>query len=293
VAVKPEVKPAPAAGPVILVSTSYPGANARDVEEAVAFPIEQQIKGVEGLAGIESTSDNDGNYYLEVTFKHGIDRDRAQVLAQNRVSLARRQLPDVVYNQTGVTIRKKSPNNPVPADPNKVAIVVIHSGRRVVWPGDGGWKDLQRAAGAVAKRLEAEHALMKPQVFPVDEKQVSIDVDPVKCQRFGVTRTEVFDALSDSESLAMGHSVKPEVLKKLKKVVVRDKITLGDVAAVAEIHGPAAVFRVDGDPAIRITGAPPAGKSAAAAVAQCVELAEAEMKRLGAQGFAVKNLSAK
>jgi hypothetical protein len=79
-------------------------------------------------------------------------------------------------------------------------------------------------------------------------------------------------------------------------LVVRDKVTLGDVAVFKEVYGPAAVYRVDRYLTLRITGAPPEEKSVAAAASKCVDLAEAEVKRLdspGYWGFVVKNLSAK
>jgi multidrug efflux pump subunit AcrB len=92
----------------ISVETSYPGANALVVADAVAAPIEQQVNGVEGLLSLYSRSTNDGNYTLTVTFGPDVDPNMAQVLVQNRVSLAVPQLPEVIQ-QTGITVRKKSP----------------------------------------------------------------------------------------------------------------------------------------------------------------------------------------
>jgi HAE1 family hydrophobic/amphiphilic exporter-1 len=56
---------------------------------------------------MQSTSTNDGNYTLTVTFKVGTDLDFAQVLVQNRVASALASLPDAVQNN-GVVTRKKS-----------------------------------------------------------------------------------------------------------------------------------------------------------------------------------------
>src|SRR5262249_56437947 len=52
---------------------------------------------------------NDGAYNLVVTFKLGMDSDMAQVLVQNRVSLALPVIPDLVQRQ-GVNVKKMSPN---------------------------------------------------------------------------------------------------------------------------------------------------------------------------------------
>src|SRR6266849_5001839 len=95
--------------PTVQVTANYPGAGAREVADAVAAPIEQQINGVEGMMFMSSQCANDGSYNLTVTFHQGIDVNMAQVLVQNRVNLAIPQLPDVI-KATGVTTRKRSPD---------------------------------------------------------------------------------------------------------------------------------------------------------------------------------------
>jgi multidrug efflux pump subunit AcrB len=100
----PEVTP-----PTVLVTASYPGANANTVRDTVAAPIEEQVSGVEGMMYMSSRCTNDGAYNLLITFKLGMDSDMAQVLVQNRVSLALPVIPALVQNE-GITIKKQSPN---------------------------------------------------------------------------------------------------------------------------------------------------------------------------------------
>ncbi len=64
---------------------------------------------MEGMLYMSSSCTNDGSYNLTVTFKHGVNLNMAQVLVQNRVSLALPKLPDVI-KQTGVMVRKRSPD---------------------------------------------------------------------------------------------------------------------------------------------------------------------------------------
>ncbi len=100
----PEVAP-----PVVQVTATYPGANAVTVAETVATPIELEVNGVEGMLYMASKCTNDGQMMLDVTFELGTNLDMAQVLVQNRVSVAQAKLPEEV-KKIGVTTKKKSPS---------------------------------------------------------------------------------------------------------------------------------------------------------------------------------------
>src|SRR3954469_623590 len=83
----PEIAP-----PTVQVNAFSPGASAETLAETVAAPLEQEINGVEGMLYISSSSTSDGAVALTVTFRQGTDLDKAQVLVQNRVSLAEPRL---------------------------------------------------------------------------------------------------------------------------------------------------------------------------------------------------------
>ncbi|SIO31359.1 multidrug efflux pump [Singulisphaera sp. GP187] len=104
VAQYPDVTP-----PTVLVTALYPGANAQTVRDTVAAPIEAQVSGVEGMMYMSSQCTNDGVYNLTVTFKLGMNSDMAQVLVQNRVSLAQPVIPALVQSE-GINVKKMSPN---------------------------------------------------------------------------------------------------------------------------------------------------------------------------------------
>ncbi len=94
--------------PTVMVSATYPGANARTVAQAVGVPIEAQVNGVEGMLYMSSTS-SEGSYSLTVTFENGTDLDQAAIDVQNRMSQVTSTLPTAVTEQ-GVSVRKESTN---------------------------------------------------------------------------------------------------------------------------------------------------------------------------------------
>jgi multidrug efflux pump len=99
----PEVVP-----PSVVVRTVYPGANPKVIAETVATPLEESIRGVEGLMYMKSVASSDGVLTTTVTFQPDVDADEATVRVQNRVSQALARLPEDVRRQ-GVTTQKQSP----------------------------------------------------------------------------------------------------------------------------------------------------------------------------------------
>ena len=79
--------------PVVTIETLYPGASANVVETQITEPIEERIAGVEGIAFIESRSE-DGLSAVTVEFDTGRDIDGAANDVRDRVSAILGDLPD-------------------------------------------------------------------------------------------------------------------------------------------------------------------------------------------------------
>lgn len=98
----PQISP-----PTVNLSTTYTGANATIVNQTVAQVIEDQLKGVDDMSYMSSTSSNDGSYSLSVVFSLDNDGNTDAINVQNDANLAKNSLPSDVQTQ-GLTVRRSS-----------------------------------------------------------------------------------------------------------------------------------------------------------------------------------------
>src|SRR5262245_8911574 len=183
----------PITPPSIMVSCTYPGANAQVVADSVAAPIEQQINGVEDMLYMVSQSNNDGSYNLTVTFKPGVNLNFAQVLVQNRINLAVPMLPDVV-KQAGVTTRKRNPDI--------LQVIAIYS--------PNGRYDQLYLSNYVTIKLRDEISRVEGvgdcQQFGQQDYSMRVWLDPDRLAALNMTAGDVVSALREqNRQVAAGH----------------------------------------------------------------------------------------
>jgi len=173
----PEIAP-----PMVQVTATYPGASAEVLSQTVATPLEQQINGVENMLYLSSQSTGDGKLIVSVTFKLGTNLDTAQVLTQNRVSVALPRLPDAVQ-RLGVTVKKNSPD----------ILMVIHLSSP-----DGSRDQLYLSNYAtlhVKDALSRLDGVGDVQIFGGRDYSMRIWLDPDKVAAHNLTAGEVVAAL--------------------------------------------------------------------------------------------------
>ncbi|MHC5027952.1 MAG: efflux RND transporter permease subunit, partial [Planctomycetota bacterium] len=214
----PEIAP-----PTVEVTCVYPGANAKVVGETVATPLEQEINGVEGMLYMSSTSSNDGNMSLTVTFEVGVDIDMATVLVQNRVSVAESKLPEEVRRQ-GVQVKKKS-----------AEITVLAA----IFSRDGGFSDLYLSNYATLRlkdELTRLNGVGDVTVFGAGDYGMRIWIDPDKLKARGLTTNDVVTAIREQNvQVAAGSIGAPPI--ETGQAFQYTVNTLGRLSEVSEFEG--------------------------------------------------------
>ncbi len=98
------------APPRVSINTTYTGASAETVADSVTQVIEQQLKGIDNVLYMSSTSDSAGRSRTQLTFAPGTNIDVAQVQVQNKLQTAMNRLPEAVKSR-GVFVNKGGQDN--------------------------------------------------------------------------------------------------------------------------------------------------------------------------------------
>jgi multidrug efflux pump len=98
----PEIAP-----PTIQISASYPGADAKTVENSVTKVIEQGMTGLDNLDYMTASSTSSGQAEITLTFTNKANPDVAQMQVQNKLQLVTALLPSIVQT-TGLSVTKST-----------------------------------------------------------------------------------------------------------------------------------------------------------------------------------------
>lgn len=172
--------------PTVTIMTEAPGMAAEEVEQQISFPIETALNGVAGMRRIRSNSSN-GFSVVWVEFDWDTDTYRARQNVAER--LAGIELP-------------ASAGRPVMGPPTSVLGEVIFVGLSSdsVSP-----MELRSIADSrIAPRLSAIKGVAQVSVIGGDLKEYQVILDPSRMQRFGVSLSDITDALAAANDNAPG-----------------------------------------------------------------------------------------
>lgn len=231
----------PGNGLVLIVSATFPGASANEVEQVVAAPIIEQLRGLEGVTHqfVECT---DGEVRITLGFKKNTDLNKAMVLTQNRLALAAPLMPEAV-RQPGITVKKR------PVFLLSVALLALDDSRDRRFL--AGYADLQLRHELARATGVAEVAFLGNSG---PSEQLHLKIDRERLARFGLTASEV-SAVANEQLAGVRRQIDPDQLGNVAVKVTNggQTIRLKDVAKIETVSAHSSTTKLDGKECVILT----------------------------------------
>jgi len=238
--------------PVIYTNVHHEGISPEDAERLLVQPLEQELRGIEGLDEIRATAFEGGaNVVLE--FEAGFDADRALADVRERVDLAKPELPDEAeepsVNEVNLSLF------PV--------IVVTLSGQVPE-------RSLLTLARDTRDALETLPSVLDVEIAGDREERIELVVDPTVLESYGIDARQVQQAVDRSNRLVAAGALSgadgrfpvkvpglftgaSDILSMPVKVSGDTAITFGDIGTLRRtFEDPEGFARINGARAIAL-----------------------------------------
>ncbi len=171
--------------PTIFVNTPYPGNSAVDIENLVTRPIEKELKAINGIKKVESTSMQDFSVIV-VEFNTDVDISDAMVDVKDAVDRAKAELPNDL------------PNDPVVQDIDLGEFPIM----TVNLSGEFTNDELRNYAEYLQDELEDIDEILRVEIKGALEREVKIEVDLKQMEARQVSFRDIQTAI-EAENITM------------------------------------------------------------------------------------------
>ncbi len=214
--------------PIILVAVPYPGVGPEDIESLVTTPLEAELKDVDDLDVLNSTS-SEGLSMIQVNFLPDADLSEALTSVRDKVNRVRPELP---------------------ADIQEPSIQEISSSD---WPilmvsisGEAGLVKLKRLAEELEQEIEAMEGVLEVDVFGGREREIRVEVNPHLLTAYGLSLTDVTTALSQENVNVPGGPVEEGDLRYTLRIPeeIKDPVQIEDMVISSKFGHPVRIREV-------------------------------------------------
>lgn len=164
--------------PIIMVRTVHPGNSPSDIENLITRPIEKELKGLNGVKKLSSSSYQDYSL-IAVEFNTNVEVKQALQDVKDQVDKAKSELPDDLNQE------------PIVDDVDFTEFPILS----VNLSGDYSIYELKRFAEDLQDDFEALRSVRKADIIGVDEREIQINVDPFRLEAMDLTFFDVEQAL--------------------------------------------------------------------------------------------------
>ncbi|MBF9236127.1 efflux RND transporter permease subunit [Hymenobacter sp. BT683] len=176
--------------PRIIVATVYPGTSPTDIENLVTRQLEKEIKSVNGVKKLSSTSNQD-YCIVDVEFNSGVDVQYAKQLIKDAVDKASNELPSDL---------------PSPPSVNEVNLSELPI-MNINLAGNLPVAQLKKYADDFQDKIEALPEITRVDIIGALEPQVNVDVDLNKLRASRLGFTDITRAIGSENVTISGGSI--------------------------------------------------------------------------------------
>ena len=169
--------------PYIVVEVYYPGISPEDSERLLVKPMENYLRSIQGLKEMTARA-YEGAAVVIMEFDVSFNKDRALADVRAQVDTARAELPPDVQQPTVEEI--------------STSLFPVIS---VALSGDVPERTLYHLARDLSDQLKTIPTVLDAQLSGTRDEMLEIDVDPAKLETYGITQQEMFDAITNNNTL--------------------------------------------------------------------------------------------
>jgi multidrug efflux pump subunit AcrB len=216
--------------PFFNITTTYPGASPEDVENLITIPLENELKGIDGVKEIKSQSlQNISSIFVE--FDTDVDEMKAYLDVREAVENAKADLP-----------------NDLPKDPDVLDIEI--SERPILnihLSGDLDLSRLKEYAEELQDRIEVLKGVNRVDIVGALDREIQVNVDLYKMQAAGITLNKINEAIRSENLIISGGQLETNELKKnlrvmgkfekpeqIGNILLKEGVYLKDIAEVVD-----------------------------------------------------------
>ena len=265
--------------PVVYVAIPHEGISPEDAERLLVRPMEQELRGIEGVKEMRSYADQ-GSGSVSLEFDAGVDIDEALQDVREKVDQAKSELPD-------------GTDEPIVSEVNLALFPVLV----VTLSGEVPERTLLAHARELRRRLEALPSVLEVDIAGEREELLEVVIDPLLVQSYGFQLDDLLTLVSRNNRLVAAGALDTgegrfaikvpgvfetaeDVLNLPIKAAGDTVVRLRDVASVRRtFKDPEGFARIDGQPALALEVSKRIGTNIVDTVAEVRAVVEAERQQ--------------